>query len=256
MHLHAENLTYTYTRHTTAISDISFEACPGEIIGLVGPNGSGKSTLIKCLLGILKPQQGTVYLNSQNLLKMLPVKLAHLLAYVPQNTERLPAITVFETVLTGRKPHMHWFVAEQDREICARVIIEMNLQELAERQLDELSGGERQRVLVARALAQQPQVILFDEPTASLDIRYQLELWELIQKNATDKKLISIVAVHDLNLAARYCHRLLFLKNGRLYQSGTPQETLTTQALRDIYDVNATISNLNGMPHVLPDTVI
>jgi len=256
MHLHAEHLTYAYARHAEAISDISFEACPGEIIGLVGPNGSGKSTLIKCLLGILKPQQGAVYLNNQNLLKMLPTELARLLAYVPQSTDRLPSITVFETVLMGRKPHMQWFVSEQDREICARVIIEMGLQELAERQLDELSGGERQRVLVARALAQQPQVMFFDEPTASLDIRYQLELWDLIQKNATDKKLISIVAVHDLNLAARYCHRLLFLKNGRLYQSGTPQETLTVQTLRDIYGVNATISNLNGLPHVLPDNVI
>lgn len=236
-----------------ALKNITMSVGEGEVVGLVGPNGSGKTTLLKCLDRILSPQKGTILLSGRDAGKMKLRDLARLLGYVPQSITRSFPSTVFDTVLLGRKPHIGWGIGSRDKEIVSDLLKSMGLEEMALRDFNELSGGERQKVVLARALAQEPEVLLLDEPTNNLDIRHQLEVLDLIVDMAKDRSLSVIIAMHDLNLAARYSDTMIMLKEGKVFAAAEPESVLTRDNVRVVYGVEAVVTDGDlGKPHLLP----
>jgi len=228
------------------LRDVSLELHRGAIVSLVGPNGVGKSTLIKCINGILPPTQGQVSVAGRPVVDLSPAQLSRLMGYVPQSTRDAFAFTVFDVVLMGRRPHIGWWVREADIQAVSESLRFMGIEHLAGRYADELSGGERQKVTIARALAQQPQVMLLDEPTSNLDIRHQLEVMHLLRDLAADRGVLIVMAMHDLNLACRFSDRVVMLKDTRVYADGPPHEVLTPPAISDTYGVSARVISDGG----------
>ncbi|WP_407705931.1 ABC transporter ATP-binding protein [Streptomyces yaizuensis] len=234
-------LTVTGLRYETdgraLVDGVDLTARPGETVGLVGPNGSGKTTLLRCVYGALRPTAGTVLLDGDDLLALTPRARARRLACVPQDSPAEFELTVRQIVAMGRAPHKRFWEPDTAAD-AARVeeaLTRLAVDSLADRPFPSLSGGERQRALVARALVQRPSLLILDEPTNHLDIRYQLEILGLIRTLGTT----SVLALHDLNLAAHYCDRLLVLRDGRVAAAGTPAEVLTPALLADVYGVDA-----------------
>ena len=249
--LSVEDLSFAY-RDRTVLSRVSFSVDAGEVLGLVGPNGCGKTTLIKCVDGMLSPQEGKVVLGGRDLGGMHRREVARAMAYVPQSAGNQTASTVFETVLMGRRPYLNWTVSPEDEERVAAALDLLDLGGLAFRKVAELSGGERQRVMIARALVQETGVILLDEPTSNLDIRHQMAVMEVLHGLAEEKGLAVVIALHDLNLAATYCHRLLVLAKGSIYGYGTPEEVLTPEMLGSVYGIEAVVKQDLPAPYVVP----
>ncbi|MET8982474.1 heme ABC transporter ATP-binding protein [Streptomyces sp. NPDC004539] len=219
---------------TRLVHDIRLTVEPGTVVGLVGPNGSGKSTLLRCVYQALRPDTGTVRLDGEDLRTTSPRAAARVLAALPQESGAEFDFTVAEVVAMGRLPHERRGVGE-DRKICAEAMAATGVGHLADRGFLALSGGERQRVLIARALAQQPRVLVLDEPTNHLDISHQLDVLTLVR----DAGLTVLAALHDLNLAAAYCDRLYVLADGRLVTSGTPEDVLQPALLAEVFGVRA-----------------
>ncbi|WP_399087336.1 ABC transporter ATP-binding protein [Streptomyces sp. BBFR2] len=219
------------------IHDVTLRAAQGRLIGVVGPNGSGKSTLLRCVYRALRPAGGTVRLDGADLHAMDARAGARLLAALPQEGQAAFDFTVAEIVAMGRLPHQRGSgrASAADQEICARALDRVGAGHLAHRGFPGLSGGEKQRVLIARALAQQPRVLVLDEPTNHLDIAQQLEVLALVR----DSRLTVLAALHDLNLAARHCDALYVLDGGRIVASGAPHEVLTAELLADVFGVRA-----------------
>lgn len=222
------------------VAGATLSVASGEVAGLIGPNGSGKSTLLRAIYRHLRPVTGAILVGEEDIWRCSPRQAAQRTAAVPQERPADFAVTVAEMVKMGRTPHKRPFAGDsvEDRAIVAKALEQVGLTALASRSYLSLSGGEKQRVLVARALAQQAQVLILDEPTNHLDVRYQLELLELVR----DLGLTVIMAMHDLNLAAAYCDRLHVIASGRLVASGTPSEVLTEDLLRDVFSVGAEIT--------------
>ncbi len=233
------------------LENVTMSIGEGEVVSIVGPNGSGKSTLLKCINRILKPE-GTILVDGADLARVKSRDLAKLLGYVPQSISHSFPATVFDTVLLGRKPYVDWSISSKDIEIVSNIISLMGLKNIALRQSDELSGGERQKVFMARALAQEPEVILLDEPTSNLDMRHQLEVLNIVKSLTKKKKMASVMAIHDLNLAAQFSDRLIFLEGGKIYNAGTPAEVITVENIRKIYGVEVDIINNSRHLHIVP----
>jgi iron complex transport system ATP-binding protein len=235
------------------LKDITIEVGLGELLCIVGPNGSGKSTLLKCINRILKTQQNTVLIDGKDAGKINLKELSKMMGYVPQSSMSTFPFTVFDVVLMGRKPYIHWSLSERDSEIVAEMLDYLGISELAMRHYNELSGGEQQKVIIARALTQQPQILLLDEPTSSLDIKHQLEILCILRSLAQTKHCSVIMAMHDLNLAGRFSDRMLMLKQGCIYAVGTPEDVLTEENIDSVYGIKAQISNsVLGRPQVTP----
>ncbi|WP_405743716.1 ABC transporter ATP-binding protein [Streptomyces sp. NBC_01525] len=219
------------------LHDVTLRAADGQLIGLVGPNGSGKSTLLRCVYRALRPAGGTVRLDGADLHAMDAREGARLLAALPQEAQATFDFTVAEIVAMGRLPHQRGSgrASAADAEICARALARVGAGHLAHRGFPGLSGGEKQRVLIARALAQEPRVLVLDEPTNHLDIAQQLEVLALVR----DSRLTVLAALHDLNLAARHCDALYVLDGGRIVAAGEPHEVLTAGLLADVFGVRA-----------------
>jgi iron complex transport system ATP-binding protein len=224
----------------------------GELVSLVGPNGSGKTTLLKCINQILKPRSGTVYVAGKNIRTIGLKEIARSVGYVPQSASYAFPTSVFDTVLLGRKPYVTWGVSQNDKEIVIDSLTMLGLQAMALRQFNELSGGERQKVLIARALAQRPQVLLLDEPTSNLDIKHQLEVLEMVRTVASEKKIAVVMAIHDLNMASRFSDTIICLHQGKIHSIGTPAEVLTCEMIRVVYGVEAAVNGHSGRPHIVP----
>ncbi len=243
--------------HQVVLSDITFQVMPGEITGLIGPNGSGKSTIIKALSRVIPLHSGKIILDGQDVAKIPRKKLACLLGVVPQMPLLPSTFTAFEVVVMGRNPHLGLFQHEgiKDWTIAWQAMEKTSTQLLAERRVNELSGGEIQGLLIARVLAQETQVILLDEPTANLDIGRQVEILDLIKNLCLENNLTVLAALHDLNLAAQYCNRLLLLNNGRVHAEGTPGEVITAQNIKEVYGADDCVYThpVNGLPVVLLD---
>jgi len=222
-----------------ALSDMNLDLRGGNLIGLVGPNGSGKSTLLKIMDGILKPGRGCILLDGKDISSMGRKELARGVGYVPQSTRFLFPKSVFDTVLMGRIPHGNWAPTGKDLKTVSRVLEELQLGDLSGRDLNSLSGGQKQKVMIARAFAQEPDVLLLDEPTSSLDLANQIDIMELI-KGLTEKGILAVMAVHDLNLALRYCDSFVLLKAGKLIATGD-SETVSSEVLEDVYDIRAKV---------------
>lgn len=242
------------------VDHVSFTVAPGEVVGIVGPNGSGKSSLLKLLAGLLRPESGTLRLAGQAINDLTPLAIARTLAMVPQEHHQVFPFTVAETVLMGRFPHRQagwWSMGmeaerEDDLAVAHQAMIETDVVGLADRLLSDVSGGERQRVLIARALAQEPRILLLDEPTAFLDLNHQIELCSLIQRLANERSLTVVLVSHDLNVASLLCDRMLIMKDGGIVAQGTPAETIRPEVLRAVYgcDVVVDAHPQRGVPRV------
>ena len=222
-----------------------------EVLGLVGPNGSGKTTLIKCIDMILKPK-GSILIDGRDIDTVSRTDLAKRLGYVPQSSSTPLATTVFDTVLMGRRPHISWRVSDSDLDKVADILGLLHLEYLAMRDFSQLSGGQKQKVLIARALAQEPEVLLLDEPTSSLDMKHQLEVMETISSLVKEKKISAVMALHDLNLASMFVDKLAILKGGKIYAAGEPIDLLNAKNIRDVYGVEAVVMNNLDRPYIVP----
>jgi iron complex transport system ATP-binding protein len=248
--LSAHKISFTY-RETSVITDISFEISSGEFVGLCGKNGSGKTTLLKCLGNILTPE-GIVKLNGVDITSITPKIRAQKIGYVPQSIHGRIARSVFDAVLMGRLPHITWGVSSQDIHIVEQVMEQLGLIPFADRDMFEISGGERQKALIARAIAQQPEILLLDEPTANLDLYHQLEVMDVLTHLVQKSNLTAVMAVHDLTLAMRYCSRILLINDHHVIQDGSPHEILSPDLIREVYLVDAYICSDGGVPHIVP----
>jgi len=237
------------------LHDINLSIRAGEMVGLLGPNGSGKTTLIKLVSGILKPNQGEIRLNGSDLSRLSRKSVARSLAVVPQQFHIPFAFTSGEVVMLGRIPFLQAFAEESkvDKQFVANAMELVGISELKERRFDELSGGERQKVILAMALAQQPGLLLLDEPTVHLDIAHQVEILELVKRLNVEQGLTVIAAMHDLNLAALYFNRLILLKEGRVWADGTPAQVLTEDRIREVFSASVTVEPhpVTGVPHIV-----
>jgi len=242
MRLKVSNIDFYYDS-IKALENVTFEVNEGELLGIIGPNGSGKTTLLRCINRALKPKVGTVLIDGRDISKWGRKEIAREIGTVPQGFITSFPFTAFDIVLMGRNPHLDRFSREGKRDLAAvKNAMELtNTQHLAERRIDELSGGERQRVIIARALAQEPSVLLLDEPTLHLDVNHQLEILGLLRALTCQSRLTVVLVSHDLNLAARFCDRLMLLNSGKVHSIGTPDEVLTQENMRQVYHVNTEV---------------
>lgn len=238
-----KNVSFAYGKDVI-LNNVSFTAEKGECVGILGNNGAGKSTLITCINRIRTPEAGAVVIDGKDVRAMNRNEMARTVAYVAQKNEMSHA-TVFDCVLLGRKPYIRWSVRQEDIDLCEAMIRRVGMEEFQVRSLDELSGGELQKVMLARALVQQPKVLLLDEPTSNLDPRNQYEMMALVQQIAREQGITALIVIHDLNLALRYCDRFYFLKDHEGYSYGGV-ETVTSEALETVYGISAEITEISG----------
>jgi iron complex transport system ATP-binding protein len=237
-----------------ALKEINLQVRPGEILGILGPNGSGKSTLLKIMDGILRPQEGEILIKGKPLDRLKRTHVAKEIAMVSQENFFRFSFSTLEVVLMGRFPHLKrlQFEGKRDMEVALDALRATHTLELAERSIHELSGGERQRVYIARALAQEPKIILLDEPTSFLDIAHQVQVLELIVRLNRELGLTVLMVLHDLNLASEYCTRMILLNNGSIAKKGSPEEVITYQNIEEVYKTVVVVKEnpLSGRPCV------
>ena len=236
------------------LQNVSFQVRKGEFVGVIGPNGSGKTTLLKTLYRLLTPQRGDVLFDHLSLKKMSRGEIAKKIAVVAQETYPAFPFRVIEMVLMGRSPYLGhlMFESPKDLEIAKRAMEWTEILPISQRPIDELSGGERKRVYIARALAQEPEVILLDEPTTNLDIHHQVESLDLVLSLNREKGLTILMASHDLNLASEYCDRLILLQHGKIFHMGPPDEVMTRENIEKVYGCQVWVDRnpVSGMPRV------
>ncbi|BBO91303.1 ABC transporter ATP-binding protein [Desulfosarcina ovata] len=246
-----EGLCFHYNK-TAILENIGIDLHRGQMLSIVGPNGTGKTTLLKCIAGIATPRSGKILIDGVDMSRMSRMDHAKRIGYVPQSSPGKFPITVFDAVLMGRRPYMTWRPSEKDLEAVANVLKSLNLENIALRDFDQLSGGQKQKVLLARAVAQETDYLLMDEPTSNLDLKHQMEVLEMVSGMVKKSGVAAMLAMHDLNLAARFSDRIVMLNKGRIFCSGRPRQVMTAQNIRSIYGVEATINETNGHPHILP----
>jgi iron complex transport system ATP-binding protein len=252
--LEIANVSFQY--HSDIVLDgIKLEIKENDFWGIIGPNGSGKSTLLKTMNGILQPQKGVVILKGWDITKLARTEVAKELAVVPQDTTVGFNFSAEEVVAMGRTPYLARFQKEskRDREIIKQAMELARCGELKDRFINELSGGERQRVILARALAQEPRLLLLDEPTSQLDISFQTEIFDLLRRLNEEKGIAIIAVLHDLNLSAQYCKKLLLLNKGKIFAAGSPAEVITEENINKVYQTKVLIEHhpLSGLPQVI-----
>ena len=248
-----EQIGFRYNEHQV-LKNVSFEVKRGEFVGILGPNGSGKTTLLNVIDGILTPQDGEIWIDGTSCKKLKRENLAKIIAVVPQESLMIFPFTVQEIVLMGRAPHLgKWrFEGETDFRIAHQAMEMTDTLSLMNRSMNALSAGERQRVLIARALAQQPQIMLLDEPTAFLDIKHQIDFFDLIKALNENQTLTVIGVTHDINLASLYCDRIILLRDGHIHCMGSPEEVIAESHIREVYETNVTVDRnpVTGQPRV------
>ena len=248
---------------TTVLSDINLETNPGEFLGIIGSNGSGKSTLLKGMANLLRASTGSVILDGENINAHSRTFVAQRIAFVPQYAVLPDLFTVIDIVLMGRTPHLGLlkYESSKDINIAIKAMEATHTSYLANKRINQISGGERQRVLIARALAQEATILLLDEPTANLDINYQAEVLNFLINLCKAENLTVVAALHDLNMASQYCHQIIMLKDGRIWNQGKPAEVINMSSISNTFGTCNSIQvcqhPVNGLPTVLltpPDT--
>ena len=247
--MEVKNLNFHYKGSPDVLSDVSFQIEPGKFLAILGNNGVGKSTLLKCFNHILKPDSGEVLLDGKNLLKQSTREVAKQVAFVSQNVPSTQ-LTVHDVVMLGRRPYMKWGFTEEDHNIVHDAMHRLDVEDMRGRFLGQLSGGEKQKVMLARALAQQPKVLLLDEPTSALDIQNQYGVLKMVRDICHKDSIIAAIVIHDLNLALRFCDRFLLLKDGQVYRHGD-RSILDSTALKEVYGVDAKVVDIEGRHIVL-----
>ncbi len=247
-----ESLNFSWGSNEV-LKGLDFSIKENEVISILGVNGAGKSTLIKCLNGILKPDSGKVEVMQNNaaydnrmvdVTSLDLVKISKVMSYVPQSVRTSFSMDVFDVVLLGRRPHIRWNITAMDREVVSRTLRFLNLEDFAFRKFDQLSGGERQRVIIAKAIAQNPNLFLFDEPTSDLDLKNQIQIMKCIRnliKNGSEPKS-ALIAIHDINIASKYSDKIMLLDDGKIRAFGPPGEVLTEQNIADVFGVESTVT--------------
>lgn len=245
MSIEVQDLSFGYQTGSYLLQNISFSAAKGEVICLLGPNGTGKTTLLRCLLGLYQPQQGCVLINGRNAKTMTQKEKFRCMAYVPQSGSTAFAYTVYDLVFMGRHPYLSYFSnpSKQDQLATLKALEQLNISGLADRYFDELSGGERQMVLIARALAQEAEVLIMDEPTSALDYGNQVKLLKLIQALARAGYTI-IMSSHYPSHAFLLANKVLMIKNGKLLAAGYPDEVVTEENLSDLYSTEIKVAKI------------
>ena len=223
------------------LHDVCFTIGDNDFAGILGPNGSGKSTLIKCINRILKVKKGEILIDNKNVNSFDSRQLARIVSYVPQYTNNNNTSTVYEILELGRCPYINWKLKSSDRDVIDKTIEDFHLQAFVNKQFSQLSGGEQQKIKIARALVQEPQVLLLDEPTNNLDLKHQVEVLSLLSDIVKSRGITVIMAIHDLNLAARFSLSVLLLSKGRIVDSGAPEEVINQQNVRDVYGIDVEI---------------
>ncbi len=251
--LRIDNLSVGYGPQMV-IKDIHMEIHPGDFVGVLGPNGSGKTTLLRCISGVLKPASGDIYLEGKKLWDYSFREIARKLSVVPQGIEAGFEFSVLEFVTMGRIPYLRPLRGETalDLAVVRRAMELTGTISLADKSFCELSGGERQRVVIAQAIAQEPEILLLDEPASYLDISHEIEIFDLIRKLNREQNITVIVVLHDLNMALRYCKSLILLDNGKIFAEGTPSEVLTTDNIREVYNAEVEMLCSNGRKYIVP----
>ncbi|HEY2382346.1 MAG TPA: ABC transporter ATP-binding protein [Terriglobia bacterium] len=240
--LEINDLSFGYTS-SDVVRSITTSFSPGEFAALVGPNGAGKSTLLKIMGGLIRTYRGSAKFFGEEISRVAPRDLARRLAFVPQDTQMVFPFTVAEIVFMGRLPHRPrtLFDSPGDARSAREAMALTDTAEFSQKRFNELSGGERQRVVLASALAQNPEVLLLDEPTAFLDLKHQLQFYEILERLNAERGLTIISVTHDVNLAARYAPRMIALRSGKFMADGTPEQVLTPQHLYDIFEITAAV---------------
>jgi iron complex transport system ATP-binding protein len=247
--MEVKNLSFHYKGAQEVLKDVSFKMEPGQFLAILGNNGVGKSTLLKCFNHILRPDSGQVLLDGKDLLHISSREVAKQVAFVSQSVPNTQ-MTVHDVVMLGRRPYMQWGFTEQDHAIVHDAMDRLGVEQMRGRFLSQLSGGEKQKVMLARALAQQPKVLLLDEPTSALDIQNQYQVLRIVREICHKDNMIAVVVIHDLNLALRFCDRFLLMKDGRVYRHGD-RSILDSTALKEVYGVGAKVVEIEGRHMVL-----
>ena len=252
--LELRNLNKYYSNGFHAVKDVSFSIEPGNLVGLIGPNGCGKSTMMRCVNKLHSISSGEILIEGESIMEKTPAELARSMANVPAELTSNFGLTVYETVMMGRYPYLKniWWETEDDESFVMETMKKFGVHGLQDSQLSMLSSGEMQRVLIAKAYVQEPRLMLVDEPTSHLDMKYKLEVMEYL--NAMVRKDMSIlVAEHDISLMARYCDLCIIMKEGRIVEIGRPKEIITSELIEDVYDVSASVGfDKDGELFVLP----
>ena len=251
--IRAESVNFAYADEMV-LQDVSFDIVPGEFLSVIGPNGSGKTTLLKLLYRHLSPRSGAIYLNKESVAKMPRRKLSQKISVVSQVPQFLFGLTALELVLMGRSPHMSLlaFEGKGDFQIALEAMALTDVSQFRDRDILSLSGGELQRVVIARALAQQPQAMLLDEPTSYLDIKHQIGICQLLKKMNKEKGITIIAVFHDINLASSFSDRIMIMKEGKIQGLGPPEEMITKETLESVYGCQVFVDEnpLIGKPRV------
>jgi len=252
--LELKNLNKIYENGFHAVKDVSCSIGSGMLIGLIGPNGCGKTTMMRCINLMHKISSGDVLIDDRSVLEQTPAEIARVVSNVPAELKASFGLTVFETVMLGRYPYLQniWWEADEDETLVEETLKKFGVEHLKDRPLNMLSSGERQRVLIAKAYVQEPRLMLVDEPTSHLDMKYKLEVMEYLQ-HMVKKDMSILVAEHDISLMARYCDLCMIMKKGELVAIGAPKEVITSELIEEVYEVSASVGFDNdGEIYVLP----
>ncbi|MCG8572850.1 MAG: ABC transporter ATP-binding protein [Spirochaetes bacterium] len=249
MKLTLEGIDFYY-QNKKILQNICFQVKNNEIFSILGPNGAGKTTLLRCINRIIKPQKGTIFIEEKDLTQLSQLEIAREISYVAQSANPC-RLTAFDAILMGRRPYIEWKICDKDLKMVHSIIQRLALEKLALQYVDNMSGGEFQKVCIARALVQEPEIILLDEPTSSLDLKNQQSILNLIKLIVETHDVSAIMSVHDINTALRYSDKLIFLKNGKIL-TVIPPEEVTPDIIEEVYEVKVNIHEFEDYHHVIP----
>ena len=222
------------------IDSVDFIVKENELISILGKNGAGKSTLLKCLNKILRPNSGKITIHGEDITELDILTISKKMSYVPQSITSNFSMDVFDVILLGRRPYINWSVGENDRNLVSKTIDKMGLSDFAFRRFDRLSGGEKQRVIIAKAVAQDPELFLFDEPTSDLDLKNQIEVMKELRKIVSEENgKAAVIAIHDINIASRFSDRIMLLHEGEIISNGKPSDVLTPENIELVFEVTS-----------------
>lgn len=251
MKLDVDGVVFGYGK-SDILKGVSLSLKPSEMLGILGPNGSGKTTMLRCINGILSPRQGSIALDATDIHSMTRSEVAKNIGYVPQNSKNeICTPSVYEVVIMGRRPHVAWQLGKEDKNIAWNAMEEMDVKHLANVSFDSLSSGQCQRVLLARALTQEANILLLDEPTSNLDVKYQIEVMDTIHKIVHKKNLSACAVIHDLDLAMRFCDKAVVLSEGEVVAAGVIEDILTPELVKNVFGVDVVVDNVYGRTRVI-----